>query len=163
MNDAAQANNPLLRAKAFNMHDYYVGNLTDIDEDANQFWLRYAAPFSIGDSKWLMRASLLAINTVPAAPEFEHETGLGDFNVFAAYQMDVGIPGVSFGVGPLLNIPTASEDATGSGKWSAGVANVLFERAVAEVPVRLPADLAGEFRGRRRSRRRQRRRRSSRF
>ena len=93
VNDAAQANNPLLRAKAFNMHDYYVGNLTDIDEDANQFWLRYAAPFSIGDSKWLMRASLLAINTVPAAPELEHETGLGDFNVFAAYQMNVGVPG----------------------------------------------------------------------
>ena len=126
VNDAAQANNPLLRAKAFNMHDYYVGNLTDIDEDANQFWLRYAAPFSIGDSKWLMRASLLAINTVPAAPELDHETGLGDFNVFAAYQMNVGVPGISFGVGPLLNIPTASEDATGSGKWSAGIANVLF-------------------------------------
>ncbi len=124
--DAAQANNPLLRAKAFNLHDYYFGNLTDIDEDANQFWLRFAMPFSIGDTKWLMRASLLTLNTVPAAPEFEHETGLGDFNVFAAYQMDTGIPGISFGFGPLLNIPTASEDATGSGKWSAGVANVLF-------------------------------------
>ena len=124
--DAAQANNPLLRAKAFNVHDYYIGDLTDIDEDANQFWMRFAMPFSIGDTKWLMRASLLPLNTVPAPPELEHETGLGDFNVFAAYQMDVGIPGVSFGFGPLLNIPTASEDATGSGKWSAGVANVLF-------------------------------------
>ena len=76
------------------------------------YWLRFAMPFSIGDTKWLMRASLLTLNTVPAAPEFEHETGLGDFNVFAAYQMDVGTPGVSFGVGPLLNIPTASEDAS---------------------------------------------------
>ena len=66
--DAAQANNPLLQATAFNMHDYYVGNLTDVDEYANQFWLRYATPFSIGDSKWLMRASLLTLNTVPAAP-----------------------------------------------------------------------------------------------
>jgi hypothetical protein len=93
VNDAAQANNPLLRAKAFNVHDYYIGDLTDIDEDANQFWLRFAMPFSIGDTKWLMRASLLAVNTVPAAPELEHETGLGDFNVFAAYQMDVGIQG----------------------------------------------------------------------
>ena len=73
-----------------------------------------------------MRASLLTVNTVPAPPELEHETGVGDFNVFAAYQMDVGIPGVSFGFGPLLNVPTASEDATGSGKWSAGIANVLF-------------------------------------
>ena len=124
--DVAQANNPLLQAKAFNLHDYYIGDLTDMDEDANQFWMRFAMPFSIGDTKWLMRASLLAVNTVPAPPELEHETGLGDFNVFAAYQMDVGIPGISFGFGPLLNIPTASEDATGSGKWSAGIANVLF-------------------------------------
>ena len=90
--DVAQANNPLLRAKAFNLHDYYIGDLTDMDEDANQFWMRFAMPFSIGDTQWLMRASLLAVNTVPAPPELEHETGLGDFNVFAAYQMDVGIP-----------------------------------------------------------------------
>ena len=64
VNDAAQANNPLLRAKAFNVHDYYIGDLTDIDEDANQFWMRFAMPFSIGDTKWLMRASLLTVNTV---------------------------------------------------------------------------------------------------
>ena len=64
-NDVAQANNPLLRAKAFNFHDYYIGDLTDMDEDANQFWLRFAMPFSIGDTKWLMRASSLPVNTVP--------------------------------------------------------------------------------------------------
>ena len=124
-NDAAQANNPLLRAKAFNVQDYYIGNLTGVDEDANQFWLRFAMPFSIGDTKWLMRASL-PVNTFPVPPELEHETGLGDFNAFAAYLIDVGNPKVSFGVGPLINIPTATKDATGSGKWSAGIANVLF-------------------------------------
>ena len=33
--DVAQANNPLLHAKAFNLHDYYIGDLTEMDEDAN--------------------------------------------------------------------------------------------------------------------------------
>ena len=59
-------------------------------------------------------------------PELDHETGLGDFNAFAAYLIDVGNPAVSFGVGPLIAAPTATEDALGSGKWSAGFVNILF-------------------------------------
>ena len=35
--DAAQANNPLAKTTAFNMQNYYIGELTDSDEDANQF------------------------------------------------------------------------------------------------------------------------------
>jgi len=123
--DVAQANNPLANVKAFNTHNYYIGRLTDTDSSANQFWLRYAMPFSIGESKWLMRASL-PVNTYPAPPGMEHKTGLGDFNAFAAYLIDVGNPAISFGVGPLINVPTATDDALGSGKWSAGLANVLF-------------------------------------
>lgn len=123
--DVAQANNPLADVKAFNTHNYYIGKLTETDTYANQFWLRYAQPFSIGESKWLMRASL-PVMTNPELPGTEHQTGLGDFNVFAAYLIDVGNPAISFGVGPLLNAPTASDDVLGSGKWSAGLANVLF-------------------------------------
>jgi hypothetical protein len=124
-NDVAQANNPLANVKAFNVHNYYIGELTDTDSSANQFWLRYAMPFAIGESKWLMRASL-PVNTSPVPPGMEHKTGLGDFNVFAAYLIDVGNPAISFGVGPLINAPTATDDALGSGKWSAGLANVAF-------------------------------------
>ena len=124
-NDVAKANNPLADVKAFNVHNYYIGKLTETDTYANQFWLRYAQPFSIGESKWLMRASL-PVMTNPQLPGTEHETGLGDFNVFAAYLIDVGNPAISFGVGPLINAPTATDDALGSGKWSAGLANVLF-------------------------------------
>ncbi len=46
-------------------------------------------PFAIGESKWLMRASL-PVNTSPVPPGMEHKTGLGDFNAFAAYLIDVG-------------------------------------------------------------------------
>ena len=72
-----------------------------------------------------MRASL-PVMTNPELPGTEHKTGLGDFNAFAAYLIDVGNPAISFGVGPLINAPTATDDALGSGKWSAGFANVLF-------------------------------------
>lgn len=124
-NDAAQANNPLANFTAFNIHNYYIGELTETDEDANQLWLRYAQPFSLGSTDWLMRASL-PINSFPTPPNQDTETGLGDLNLFAAYLIDTGDPAISFGVGPQLTIPTASDEALGSEKWSAGLVNVLF-------------------------------------
>jgi hypothetical protein len=122
---AAQANNPLANMTAFNLHNYYIGELTGSGEDANQFWLRYARPFSLGGD-WLMRASL-PINSFPTSADGSKETGLGDLNVFAAYLFDTGNPAVSFGIGPQINAPTATKDTLGSEKWSAGLANVLFD------------------------------------
>jgi hypothetical protein len=69
----AQANNPLANMTAFNLQNYYIGKLTGSDESANQFWLRYAKPFSLGDGDWLMRASL-PINTYPTPPNGDKET-----------------------------------------------------------------------------------------
>lgn len=123
---AAQANNPLANMTAFNLHNYYIGEQTGSGESANQFWLRYAKPFSLGSGTWLMRASL-PINTLPTLPDGDKETGLGDLNVFAAYLFDTGNPAVSFGLGPQINAPTATKDALGSDKWAAGLANVLFD------------------------------------
>jgi hypothetical protein len=123
--DVAQANNPLANMTAFNIQQYYIGEITDSDQSANQFWLRYARPFKLGRSKWLMRASL-PFNSYPTPPDGDTETGLGDLNVFAAYLIDLGDPATSFGIGPQLTAPTATNDDLGSEKWSAGLANVLF-------------------------------------
>ncbi len=123
--DAAQANNPLANFTAFNLHNYYIGELTSPDKNANQFWMRYAKPFSLGKTNWIFRASL-PVNSFPFPPNNDTKTGLGDFNAFAAYLIDVGDPALSFGIGPQLTVPTATEDALGSEKWSAGFANVLF-------------------------------------
>jgi len=122
---AAQANNPLANMTAFNLQNYYVGDITDADESANQFWFRFAKPFSVVDTNWLLRASL-PINTFPTPPDGDKKTGIGDLNVFTAYLIDTGNPAVSFGVGPQLTAPTATKDELGSEKWSAGLVNVLF-------------------------------------
>jgi len=44
----AQANNPLANFTAFNVHDYYIGELTETGEDANQVWARFAKPLPLG-------------------------------------------------------------------------------------------------------------------
>ncbi len=56
--DLAQANNPLANFTALSLHNYFIGELTSPDKDANQFWVRFAKPFSPGDTHWIMRASL---------------------------------------------------------------------------------------------------------
>lgn len=122
---AAQANNPLANTTAVSFQNQYTGELTGVGESANQFYLRVAQPFSFLGGRWIARATL-PVNTFPTAPDFDHDTGLGDFNVFAAYLFDVGNPAISFGLGPQITAPTATQDELGSGKWSAGLANVLF-------------------------------------
>lgn len=122
---AAQANNPLANMTALNFQNYYIGELTESDDSANQFWVRYAKPFSIGKQNWLLRASL-PVFSYPVGVSGDTETGLSDLNVFAAYLIDTGNPAISFGIGPQLTAPTATKDELGSEKWSAGIANVLF-------------------------------------
>jgi hypothetical protein len=122
---AAQANNPLANMTAFNLQNYYVGALTDSDDSANQFWLRYAKPFGFAGGNWLLRASL-PVNSFPTPPVGDKKTGIGDLNLFTAYLIDTGNPAISFGIGPQLTAPTASEQELGSEKWSAGLVNVLF-------------------------------------
>ena len=117
----ADANNPLAKFQAFNVHNYYVPALSELDnQNANTFWIRYAQPFG----KWLFRASLPA-SRVPTA-DSKTASGLGDANAFAAYLFDTGNPAVSVGVGPQVTLPTASEDETGTGRWMGGLAATFF-------------------------------------
>lgn len=97
---AAQANNPLADITAFNLHNYYIGELTGSDSDTNQFFFRYAKPFSLGEFNWLTRATL-PVNSFPVGTSGDKETGIGDFNILAAYQFGMSNPAVSFGIGPL--------------------------------------------------------------
>jgi hypothetical protein len=123
---AAQANNPLANMTALNFQDYYIGRITETDKDGNQFWVRFAKPFEVAGTNWLMRASL-PVNSFPVATNGDLATGIGDLNVFAAYLFDTGNPAVSFGLGPQITAPTAPDERLGSEKWSGGFANVLFD------------------------------------
>ena len=126
--DAAQANNPLANFKAFNVQNYYIPSLSGgVEGSANTFWFRYAQPLG----KFLLRASL-PVSRVPTGPD-QHQSGLGDFNIFAAYQIPTGSPARSLGIGPLLAAPTATESTLGSGKWQAGVSGVYFDASSSTV------------------------------
>jgi len=120
---AAQANNPLANMKSLSFHNYYIPAFTTpVPDTGNQFWFRYAQPLKIKDTTWLMRASL-PIKSLSEPSEF----GLGDLDIFAAYLIPTKNPAISLGIGPQLVIPTATANALGTDKWSAGLAHILFD------------------------------------
>ncbi len=122
LNDAeVQANNPLASIKTFNLHNYYVPKLTGLpDATSNTMWLRYAQPIG----RFLIRASL-PIPTVPTG-RLSSTSGLGDLNAFGTY-LAVNNAKTTLGVGPLIAIPTATDEDLGSGKWQAGAALIVFQ------------------------------------
>jgi hypothetical protein len=52
-------------------------------------------------------------------------SGLGDIN-YSLYFSPVKYDKVIWGVGPSINLPTATDDQLGSGKWSAGITGVAL-------------------------------------
>jgi hypothetical protein len=52
---------------------------------------------------------------------------MGDLNAFFAYLFDTGDPTRSFGFGPQITVPTATDDALGTGKYQAGFATVYYD------------------------------------
>jgi len=122
LNEASQANNPLADMQALNLHNYYIPELSGpVDSTANSLILRYAQPFG----RWLMRASL-PFNRTPTGVD-STTSGVGDLDAFFAYLFDTGNPARSFGIGPQVVLPTASKDATGTGKYQLGAAAVYFD------------------------------------
>jgi hypothetical protein len=73
---AAQANNPLADTTAPNFQNLYSGELTGTDDDANQFFLRYAQPVSAFGGDWLIRATL-PVNAVRR----RHAADVGDTRI----------------------------------------------------------------------------------
>ena len=54
-------------------------------------------------------------------------SGIGDIN-YSLYFSPVKYDKVIWGVGPSINLPTASDDQLGSGKWSAGITGVALSQ-----------------------------------
>ncbi|TIN48127.1 MAG: hypothetical protein E5Y32_05530 [Mesorhizobium sp.] len=121
--DINAANNPLTPKITINFHDYYVPELEGLDDRyANQFLLRGLIPHDLFGYPQLVRFTL----PIATAPEFPdgYVTGLGDLTL-----MDIFVfPGekISFGAGPLVVLPTATDDLLGAGKWQAGAVGLAI-------------------------------------
>ncbi len=108
--------------------DYGAGN-----GDGTILNINPVIPVTVGDWNLVNRALIPLANvdgaiTGPGNPSPEPgngASGLGDIN-YSLYFSPVKYDKVIWGVGPSINLPTASDDQLGSGKWSAGMTGVAL-------------------------------------
>lgn len=125
-NDANKSNNPLNPEPGLNVQDLFTPELYGSDESTNDLLLRGTLPIASGA---LVPVPQLLRLTVPIStrPRIDDGdvTGLGDINLFDVFL--VRAEGTQLGIGPLLTMPTASDDALGTGKWQGGLAAVAID------------------------------------
>jgi hypothetical protein len=114
----SKANNPLADANGLNFQDQFGTSVVGTGGVTNTMSLRGI----MVKGRHIVRATLPVV-TVPTGGD-EYTSGLGDFNVFDAIRLTEADATTQYGVGPLLAVPTATDNALGSGKWQAGFAAV---------------------------------------
>jgi len=106
------------------------------DGSAYFFNINPVIPVTVGDWNLISRALIPAVVSVdgliagtPEIPEGvpsrDRKTGLGDINYSLFVSPNKTKPFI-WGLGPSINLPTASKDQLGSGKWSAGPTGVIL-------------------------------------
>lgn len=122
--DVNAANNPLTPKITINLQDYFIPSFKDTpgDPSANQFLIRGLVPSDMFGLPQLLRFTL-PIATSPDVPN-GYVTGLGDLTL-----MDIFIlpkqGDITLGAGPLVVLPTATDQFLGAGKWQAGAAGIV--------------------------------------
>lgn len=124
--DANKANNPLTPAPALNLQNYYVPKLFDSDKYTNDLYVRGALPLP---PMGVVPVPQLLRLTIPVSTRPEtgggYTTGIGDINIFDIFLLKT--QGTQLGLGPLLTLPTASNDVLGTGKWQGGLAAIAID------------------------------------
>ena len=81
-------------------------------------------PFSLGKNVNLITRTIIPVITQPIG-ESETKTGLGDITL-STFFSPAKSGKLIWGLGPVFGFPTATDDALGSKKWSAGPALVML-------------------------------------
>ncbi len=106
------------------------------NDEAIFFNVNPVIPITVGDWNLINRAIIPAIVSVEGliggtpdipegTPNTDRKTGLGDIN-YTLFFSPADSKGLIWGLGPSINLPTATEDQLGSGKWSGGASGVLL-------------------------------------
>ncbi|HUH87469.1 MAG TPA: hypothetical protein VL003_05385 [Pusillimonas sp.] len=116
------ANNPLSPRPLLSLHDYYAPKLHNVDGAwANQTVVRAVLPNKTFGLPQLWRLNVPVVSL--HHDRLGSKSGLGDITL-----MDIFMRSgehFSYGMGPMLVMPTASDDRLGQGKWQIGSAAAI--------------------------------------
>lgn len=117
-----QANAPIASVFQMRLQDAYTPKFHGAEGTSNAFTLAVTMPLR---KYRLIPFPQLSLLTLPASVKFTGAPGgFGDVRFLDIALLDVG-HSVLFGVGPTFVFPTATDPATGQGKWQAGPAAAI--------------------------------------
>jgi len=128
-NLAEKATNPIADLIQLQIQDQFNWKNHNIDSSSNTFIVQPVIPVKLPwDAVPLMvtRTTATFISTPDFGSPIGRQNSLGDISIIAPMMPDLGIEGITIGIGPALSAPLASNDLTGSGKWSGGPVAVIL-------------------------------------
>ena len=126
--------NPLTNLWSLTFQEnFYIlsGNFSEDKQWANNFFFQPFLPFPVAGKFMLTFRPVFPLITSPVViledsiVNVNHETGFGDIQLLTAFGPNKNT-GSIFGLGLTFTFPSASSDALGEGKWSAGPAAMFF-------------------------------------
>jgi hypothetical protein len=123
---AKAAQNPLSNLITVPFQNNFYFNTGPYEKNAYVLNFQPIVPFAIHEDWNLITRTILPIISMPQlVPGGSRESGIGDLEITAL--LSPAKPGKwIWGLGPIFQFPTASEDELGAEKWSAGPAGVLL-------------------------------------
>ncbi len=121
---AAAAQNPLASMISLPLQNNttFGGNM---DGDAlNVLNIQPVYPVRLSDSWNLITRTILPVMSSPFGPGDSNETGIGNTIFTGWFSPAEPYKNLIWGVGPILNLPTASKDVFGSDQWGGGLSAV---------------------------------------
>ena len=128
---AKKLSNPVADLISFPEQVNYDSNIGASDGVRRVVNVQPVAPFSLSEN-WnvISRTIIPLIDQDDVAGNSGHQTGVGDIvQSFFFSPKKPTASGLVWGVGPVLLLPTASDDLLGSDKWGAGPTAVLLKQA----------------------------------
>jgi hypothetical protein len=139
-----QANAPISNILQVRLQNSYAPDFVGVHGQGNAFQIGLTMPLPAYRLLPLPQLSLLTMPTAITTPD--GSTGFGDLRFLDIAVLDAGHKVIA-GVGPTFVFPTASERATGQGKWQAGPAVAVAyipERWLIGVLAHNPISFAGD-------------------
>jgi hypothetical protein len=125
--DSNSSNNPVEPKLTFEYWNYYALSLNQLSGNAENGEARLLIPFKVSGLQQVFHIDP-PIVTAPAAPSGPR-TGLGDTQIYnlTLTQQDIGLPEkVTFGIGPLIAVPTNTSTNFGPPSLQGGAAGAII-------------------------------------
>ena len=121
---AEQAQNPIANLISLPLQNNTNFNVGPDDRNQNILNIQPVYPFSIGDDWNVITRTILPVMSQPLA-DGDRQNGLGDTS-FTAFFSPKDSAKLTWGVGPVVLIPTSTDDSLGAGNWGGGLSAVFL-------------------------------------